>query len=105
MPSAFRKCISYGLCNSVPKNRLPKNCVYLRPGYNTHGVEKIVEKNCEKMVENCGKICRKFEEKIAEKIVEKLLKNCRKFVDKLLKFFWACIVIVVLLLSSQFGCC
>ena len=39
------------------------------------------------MVENSGKICRKFEEKIAEKIVEKLLKNCRKFVDKLLKFF------------------
>ena len=26
MPSAFRKCTSYGLCNSVPKNRLPVNC-------------------------------------------------------------------------------
>ena len=30
MPSALRKFTSYGLClcNSVPKNRLPKNCEY-----------------------------------------------------------------------------
>ena len=29
MPSAFKKCTSYGMYNSVPKYRLPKNCALL----------------------------------------------------------------------------
>ena len=40
MPSAFRKCISYGLWNSVPKNRLPRNCVNMPtffPSESWHG--------------------------------------------------------------------